>query len=161
MKRVPFADMPCPVAQALELVGEWWTLLIVREALLGRRRFSEFQQELGIARNVLSSRLRKLVAEGILERRASETDAREVEYRLTPKGKDLMPILIALSQWAERWIYEGKNLLRYENRHTGEEVPRLAMRAADGTELTVRDLRVVRADGQAPQGSRPKRASGG
>ena len=97
MKRVPFADMPCPVAQTLELVGEWWTLLIVREAFLGRRRFVEFQQELGIARNVLSSRLRKLVAEGILERRASQTDAREVEYRLTPKGKDLMPVLIALS----------------------------------------------------------------
>jgi DNA-binding HxlR family transcriptional regulator len=154
MKRVPFADMPCPVAQTLELVGEWWTLLIVREAFLGRRRFVEFQQELGIARNVLSSRLRKLVAEGILERRASETDAREVEYRLTPKGKDLMPVLIALSQWGERWIYEGKSPLRYENRHTGQEVPRLAVRDADGTELSARDLRIVRSDGLTPGAAR-------
>jgi DNA-binding HxlR family transcriptional regulator len=147
MKRVAFADMPCPVAQTLELVGEWWTLLIVREAFLGRRRFVEFQQQLGIARNVLSSRLRKLVAEGILERRVSETDAREIEYRLSPKGKDLMPVLIALSQWGERWIYEGNSPLRYENRHTGEELPRLAVRDAQGNELTARDLRIVRTDG--------------
>jgi DNA-binding HxlR family transcriptional regulator len=158
MKRVPFADMPCPVAQTLELVGEWWTLLIVREAFLGRRRFVEFQQQLGIARNVLSSRLRKLVAEGILERRASETDAREVEYRLTPKGKDLMPVLIALSQWGERWIYEGKSPLRYVHRHTGEELPRLAMRDAQGNELTPRDLRIVRSDG-VTSGAAPRAAS--
>ena len=157
MKRVPFADMPCPVAQTLELVGEWWTLLIVREAFLGRRRFVEFQQELGIARNVLSSRLRKLVAEGILERHASQTDAREGEYRLTAKGKDLMPVLIALSQWGERWIYEGKSPLRYENRHTGEEVPRLAVRDAHGTELAARDLRIVRTDGLTA--AAPRRAT--
>lgn len=154
MKRVPFADMPCPVAQALELVGEWWTLLIVRDCFFGRRRFSEFQQGLGIARNVLSSRLRKLVAEGILERSPSENDAREVEYRLTAKGKDLMPVLISLSQWAERWIYKGENPLRYENRHTGEELPRLAMRDAQGNELKPRDLRIVRAEGVTSNAAR-------
>lgn len=154
MKRVPFADMPCPVAQTLELVGEWWTLLIVREAFLGRRRFVEFQQELGIARNVLSSRLRKLVAGGILERRACETDAREIQYRLTPKGKDLMPVLIALSQWGERWIYAGKSPLRYEHRHTGEELPKLALRDKLGNELAPRDLRIVRSDGLRPSAAR-------
>jgi len=154
MKRVPFRDMPCPVAQALELVGEWWTLLIVREAFLGRRRFVEFQQELGIARNVLSARLRKLVAEGILERRASQTDAREVEYRLTPKGKDLMPVLVALAQWGARWIYDGNSPLRYEHRHTGEELPRLALRDKDGNELAPRDLRLVRTQAATPAAGR-------
>ncbi len=153
MKRVSFCDIPCPVAQTLELVGEWWTLLIVREAFLGRRRFVEFQQHLGIARNVLSSRLRKLVAEGILERRASQTDAREGEYRLTPKGRDLMPVLLALAQWGEKWIYEGKSPLRYQNRHTGSELAPLAAHDRDGVQLGPRDLEIVRLD--EPDTDRP------
>jgi DNA-binding HxlR family transcriptional regulator len=143
MKRVAFDEMACPVAQALERIGEWWTLLILREAFLGRRRFGEFQANLGIARNVLSARLRKLVEEGILERRPSSRDAREVEYRLTDKGRDVMPVLLALAQWGERWIYRGKGPLRYRNRHTGADVLPLAARDRDGVELGARDLEIV------------------
>ena len=144
MKRTPFCDMPCPVAQTLEQVGEWWTLLILREAFLGRRRFGEFQQQLGIAKNVLSARLRKLVEQDILERRPSAEDGREVEYRLTEKGRDLMPVLLALAQWGERWIYAGRSPLRYRNRHTGAELQRLTPRDRDGVELAARDLEIVR-----------------
>jgi DNA-binding HxlR family transcriptional regulator len=143
MKRSTFCEMPCPVAQALERIGEWWTLLIIREAFLGRRRFGQFQQSLGIAKNILSARLRKLVAEGILVRQTSSEDAREVEYRLTDKGRDLMPVLLALAQWGERWIYEGESPLEYRNRHTGAEMMRLAPRDADGVELGPRDLEIV------------------
>lgn len=146
MKRTTFCQMPCPVAQTLERIGEWWTLLIVREAFLGRRRFGEFQQHLGIARNVLSARLRKLVAEGILERRASPDDGREVEYRLTEKGRDLMPVLLALAQWGERWIYADRSPLRYRNRRTKSALVRLAARDADGIELAPRDIEIVARD---------------
>lgn len=150
MKRSTFCDMPCPVAQTLERIGEWWTLLIVREAFLGQRRFGDFQLRLGIAKNVLSARLRKLVVEGILERRVSSQDAREVEYRLTDKGRDLMPVLLALAQWGERWIYKGRGPLRYRNRHTGAELAPLAPRDRDGVELSPRDLEIVRKDAAPP-----------
>jgi DNA-binding HxlR family transcriptional regulator len=147
MKRTTFCDMPCPVAQTLEQIGEWWTLLILREAFLGRRRFGEFQQELGIAKNVLSARLRKLVDDGILKRQPSREDGREIEYRLTDKGRDLMPVLLALAQWGERWIYKGRSPLRYRNRHTGAELQRLAPRDRDGVEIGARDLEIVRREG--------------
>ena len=82
MKRTSYADMPCPMAQTLERVGEWWSLLILREAFRGTRRFGDFERRLGIAKNVLSARLKHLVEAGVLERRPSTEDAREVEYRL-------------------------------------------------------------------------------
>jgi DNA-binding HxlR family transcriptional regulator len=96
--------MSCPLAQTLEIIGEWWSLLILREAFFGVRQFGEFERRLGIAKNVLSSRLKHLVEAGVLERRPSRDDARQIEYRLTERGKDLAPVLVALSQWGERWV---------------------------------------------------------
>jgi DNA-binding HxlR family transcriptional regulator len=94
----------CSVASALEIVGERWTLLIIRDAFLGLRRFDEFQDSLGIARNVLTDRLNRLVEEGILERvRYSERPER-FEYRLTPKGRDLQVALAALRQWGDEYL---------------------------------------------------------
>jgi DNA-binding HxlR family transcriptional regulator len=94
----------CSVASALEIVGERWTLLIIRDAFLGLRRFDEFQDSLGIARNVLTDRLNRLVEEGILERvRYSERPER-FEYRLTPKGRDLQVALGALRQWGDEYL---------------------------------------------------------
>jgi DNA-binding HxlR family transcriptional regulator len=94
----------CSVARALEIVGERWTLLIVRDAFLGLRRFDEFQESLGIARNVLTDRLNRLVAEDILERvRYSERPERH-EYRLTPKGRDLQIALAGLRQWGDKYL---------------------------------------------------------
>jgi DNA-binding HxlR family transcriptional regulator len=143
MKRTTFCGMPCPMAQALERVGDWWTLLLIRESFLGTRRFADFQDRLGIAKNILSSRLRKLVQEGILDRRASEADGREIEYRLTEKGRDLLPVLLALAQWGERWIYRGRAPIRFVNRHTGTPLAPLAARDRDGVELSLRDLAIL------------------
>jgi DNA-binding HxlR family transcriptional regulator len=96
----------CSIARALEIVGERWTLLIIRDAFLGRRRFEEFQESLGIARNVLTDRLNRLVEEGILERvRYSERPER-FEYRLTPKGRDLQIALAGLRQWGDKYLSE-------------------------------------------------------
>ncbi|MES1247346.1 MAG: helix-turn-helix domain-containing protein, partial [Actinomycetota bacterium] len=96
----------CGVARTLEVVGERWTLLIVRDAFLGLRRFDEFQESLGIARNVLTDRLNRLVGEGILERvRYSERPER-FEYRLTAKGRELNLALAGLRQWGDRYLSE-------------------------------------------------------
>jgi DNA-binding HxlR family transcriptional regulator len=103
MRRTSFAGMNCSVAGALEILGEWWTMLIVRDAFMGVRRFEDFQRRLGIARNVLTTRLQKLVAAGILERRRYQERPERFEYRLTAKGIELYPILVSLMQWGDRW----------------------------------------------------------
>ena len=140
MKRTSYADMPCPLAQALEVVGEWWSLLILREAFFGVRQFGEFERRLGIAKNVLSRRLKDLVQAGVLERRPSTEDARQVEYRLTAQGKDLLPTLIALSQWGERWIYGGEAPRRFANRQSGAAIAPIEIRDMDGLRLGLRDI---------------------
>ncbi|KFN41807.1 hypothetical protein N790_03110 [Arenimonas malthae CC-JY-1] len=142
--------MACPMAQALERVGEWWSLLILREAFRGARRFGDFERRLGIAKNVLSARLKRLVEAGVLERRPSADDAREVEYRLTPSGKDLAPVLIALAQWGDRWVYGGRSPVRFVNRHTGVPLATLELRDADGGRLELRDVGLRPADAEAP-----------
>ena len=103
MKRASFSDMPCSIAQALEVVGEWWTLLILRDSFLGVTRFEDWQRRLGIARNVLSARLDVLVDQGILERRRYQDHPPRDEYVLTRKGEDLGPILVALRAWGDRY----------------------------------------------------------
>ncbi|HEX4033112.1 MAG TPA: helix-turn-helix domain-containing protein [Solirubrobacteraceae bacterium] len=103
MLRSDYDGQTCSVARTLELVGERWTLLIVRDAFLGRRRFEEFQRSLGVARNILATRLERLVEAGILRReRYSEHPPRD-EYRLTEKGIDLWPVIFELVQWGDRY----------------------------------------------------------
>jgi DNA-binding HxlR family transcriptional regulator len=102
MHRKRLADMPCPIARTLDLVGEWWTLLIVRDALAGARRFEEFRQT-GIADNVLSARLDRLVREGVLERRRYQDHPPRHEYLPTEKGRDLLPVVVALGLWGLKW----------------------------------------------------------
>ena len=106
MLRRDYPGQNCSIARALEVVGERWTLLIVRDAFLGRRRFEEFQESLGIARNVLTERLNRLVEEGILDRvRYSERPER-YEYRLTDKGRELNIALAGLRQWGDKYLSE-------------------------------------------------------
>jgi DNA-binding HxlR family transcriptional regulator len=106
MLRRDYEGQNCSVARALEIVGERWTLLIIRDAFLGVRRFEQFQESLGIARNVLTDRLNRLVEEGILERvRYSERPER-YEYRLTPKGRDLQIVTAGLRQWGDKYLSE-------------------------------------------------------
>jgi DNA-binding HxlR family transcriptional regulator len=109
--RRDYEDQVCSIARALEVVGERWTLLIVRDALLGLRRFDEFQQSLGIARNVLTDRLNRLVDEGVLERVPYSERPVRYEYRLTDKGRDLSVALNSLRQWGDEYISERPPML--------------------------------------------------
>lgn len=131
----------CSAARALEVVGERWTLLIVRDALLGVRRFEDFQRSLGIARNVLTDRLNLLVDEGVLERRAY-SDARH-EYRLTDKGRDLWPVVHSLVTWGDRHEAPDGPPRRFEHRDCGGEVTAHRTCARCGAELGVRDVRSI------------------
>jgi len=103
MRRTSFAAMPCSVARTLEVVGEWWSLLVLRDAFKGVRRFDDFQRSLGIARNILADRLASLVEHGVLERRLYQERPERFEYRLTQKGLDLYPVIVALLRWGDHW----------------------------------------------------------
>ena len=112
MKRSSVAHLQCSIAQTLEVVGEWWSLLVIRNISFGQRRFEGIQADLGIARNVLSDRLITLVEHGVLERVKYQDSPERFEYRLTAKGKDLMPVLFALMSWGDKWAApDGKPLL--------------------------------------------------
>lgn len=102
--RTNLSKLNCSLAAALNVVGDWWTLLIVRDAFLGLRRFGEFQQSLGLAKNILAARLQQLVEHGILAREGAE---RRPLYTLTKKGRALAPALLALMQWGDRWATDG------------------------------------------------------
>ena len=102
-ERTSYRDFACSTAQTLEIVGEWWTLLLVRDAFFGVRRFDDFQRRLGLSRSVLTTRLNRLVEEGILETRQYESRPPRLEYLLTKKGADLFPVLVSLQQWGDRW----------------------------------------------------------
>ncbi len=144
MGRKRFAEMNCGIAQALEAFGDWWTLLIVRDAFLGVRRFADFQRDLGIAKNILSARLAHLVEHEILERVDVGSDGQRFEYHLTKKGEALLPVLTALREWSDDWVFgRGKEPAIVRDRQTGKRVPRMRVLAADGRELTRRDLQMV------------------
>jgi DNA-binding HxlR family transcriptional regulator len=140
--------MPCSVAQTLDLVGDWWTLLVVREAFLGVRRFADFQDHLGIARNILADRLRRLVANDILSREPKSADGRGHEYRLTEKGRDLWSVLTALRLWGDKWVYgHGNEPLIVRDRDRGAVVRQLLPADADGRPLDPRRLVAVAGPG--------------
>jgi DNA-binding HxlR family transcriptional regulator len=142
MQRKSFSGMNCSIARSLEEVGEWWSLLIVRECTQGIRRFDEFQRELGIARNILTARLHRLTELGIIERFALEDRANTDGYRLTKKGEDLYPVLVALMQWGDRWLVpDGKPPTTLIEDATGASIERLTVHAKDGRPLTFRDIR--------------------
>ena len=133
--------MNCGIAQALEVLGDWWTLLIIREGFLGTRRFADFEANLGIAKNILSRRLRHLVKMGVFEKVDAGTRGQRFEYQLTAKGLDLLTVVSALRQWADRWVYgEGQEPVVVRDRKSGRRVPNLQLCDADGTPLTLDDL---------------------
>ncbi|QGK70459.1 transcriptional regulator [Allosaccharopolyspora coralli] len=104
MRRTSFARWPCSVARTMDLLGDWWTPLVLREAFYGIRRFDTFQESLGIARNTLTERLRRLVDEGLLEKALYQTEPVRHEYVLTEKGRDFYGVLLAMSAWGDRWL---------------------------------------------------------
>ena len=133
------AALHCPLPPAVELIGEKWTFLILRGALNGLKHFEEFQAGLGIARNILSERLGKLVAGGILERSPDSSDKRKVIYALTQKGRALLPVVLALRQWGEQWGNGPAPIVLVDRRH-GRPVRRICVQAEDGRELELSDL---------------------
>jgi DNA-binding HxlR family transcriptional regulator len=148
-----FVDQPCSVAQALEVLGDWWTLLVVREAFLGARRFSDFETRLDIAKNILTARLAHLVRHGVLERVDAGVHGTRYEYALTAMGKDLAAVMTALRQWGDRWIFgEGNEPLLVIDRRTGRPIPRLRIVGEDGAPLGARDLEL-----RAGSPARPRR----
>ncbi len=144
--------MPCSVARALDVVGDWWTLLIVRDAFLGVHRFADFRDNLGIARNILAGRLRKLVDEGILVKRDVGGKPGRQDYHLTDKGRDLWLVLTALRLWGDKWIHgEGKEPLVVEESDSGAVVARLLAVDAEGTALDPRKLVAKAGPGATPE----------
>lgn len=136
MSRSSLAGVDCSVARALDVVGEWWTLLVVRDAFLGARRFEEFRRRSGIARNILAQRLERLVAEGVLERVRYQERPPRHEYRLTEKGRDLFGVLVALRQWGDRWLTSGEPPLVLEHRDHGHLAQAVLTCAECGEPLT-------------------------
>jgi DNA-binding HxlR family transcriptional regulator len=104
MRRTSFAQWPCSIARTMDLLGDWWTPLVLREAFYGIQRFDAFQQALGIARNTLTDRLRRLVDEGLLEKRPYQTEPVRYDYVLTEKGRDFYGVLLVMNRWGDRWL---------------------------------------------------------
>jgi DNA-binding HxlR family transcriptional regulator len=136
-----YAGQTCSIAAALEIVGERWTMLIIREALLGVHRFDEMQADLGIARNVLQARLEHLVGHGILERRLYQQRPVRYAYHLTQKGLDLWPAVVALMQWGDKHAnVPGGPPVRLEHRDCGGAVDDHLLCVACGAKLGPRDV---------------------
>ncbi|MDX7624693.1 winged helix-turn-helix transcriptional regulator [Enterobacter bugandensis] len=141
MKRTRLEESTCPVARSLDIIGDWWSLLIVRDALRGIKRFGEFQKSLGIAKNMLTSRLKLLVDEGILRLQPASDGSAWQEYVLTDKGRALQTVLVALSQWGNEFLFAenecGTVLVDSEQR---KRLRKLALIADDGRELTPEEI---------------------
>ena len=136
------------VGHVLDIIGEGWSILIIREAFLGTRRFEEFQGRLGIARNILTARLKKLCAGEILDRVPIKEGARRHEYILTRKGKDMMPLLVALTQWGDRWVYGNDNEpVVFVDREHRQPISPVQVYSARGEVLRPRDIMVTAGPG--------------
>jgi DNA-binding HxlR family transcriptional regulator len=131
MKRTSLENADCPIARSLDAIGDWWSLLIIRDAFLGIRRFSEFQKNIGLAKNILTVRLRALIDHGILTTAPASDGSAYQEYVLTAKGRGLFPILVALRQWSEEFSADPFPTLLVD-RDKGRPVRKLELRAADG-----------------------------
>src|SRR6202048_3003495 len=133
VKRTSLENDDCPVARSLDVLGDWWSLLIIRDALLGMRRFGEFQKSIGLARNILTVRLRTLVDQGILKTAPASDGSAYREYVLTPKGRGVFPVLVALRQWSEEFSGERDGFpTLLVDRDKGRPVRKLELRASDG-----------------------------
>ena len=144
MKRKRLETVNCPIARTLDVIGDWWSLLIVRDTFLGKRRFGEFQKSLGLAKNILTIRLKKLLSHGVLEARPASDGSAYQEYALTEKGLRLFIVLVALRQWGESCLSEeGEFDLLLVDRESGQPVKPLELYSQDGRILGPTDLLLV------------------
>ena len=164
MGRKRFDQMNCGIAQALEALGDWWTLLIVRDAFFGARRFGDFEASLGIAKNILADRLQRLVEHEIFCRVDVGESGPHFEYRLTEKGEALLPVLSALRDWSDEWVFgPGREPVIVKDRRTNRRVAKLRVTDAEGRVLTRHDLLTEPGPGASPDTirllqRRPRRA---
>jgi DNA-binding HxlR family transcriptional regulator len=156
VKRTSLARAECPIARSLDAIGDWWSLLIMRDALLGRRRFGEFQKSLGLAKNILTVRLRALVDQGILEMAPASDGSAYQEYVPTPKGRGIFPVLVALRQWSEEFDAQPDEIATIlVDRDNGRPVKKLELHAQDGRMLGFGDTTLK----PRPASKRPRRVS--
>lgn len=154
VKRTSFEKDGCPIARSLEALGDWWSLLIIREAVFGVVRFGEFQKKLGLAKNILAARLRTLVDHGILATAPASDGTAYQEYVLTPKGRGVFPVLVALRQWSEQFDERpGEIASILVDREKGKPVRKLELYSQDGRLLGFGDT-VVR-----PRPATPRRSA--
>lgn len=136
-----FAAMQCSIARTLEVIGDRWSLLILRDAFYGVRRFEDFQRDLGIARNILTARLTHLVEHGVLERRKYEERPPRHEYVLTHKGADLLPVVLAMAAWGDRWATDGSPPVTLTHTRCGRTTKAEVTCSECGEELRLEHLR--------------------
>jgi DNA-binding HxlR family transcriptional regulator len=151
MERKSFEGMACSVAQCLEVVGEWWSMLLIRDVFLGIHRFDEFQERLGISRNVLTQRLGKLVEAGVLRKQAYQQNPPRYEYRLTDKGRDLWPVLTSMRQWGDRHAAPHGPPVRVTHRACGHAAELELHCAHCGARVTHRDVQAEHVSGRKRQ----------
>jgi DNA-binding HxlR family transcriptional regulator len=157
VQRKSFADMNCSVAQCLEIVGEWWTLLVLRDVFLGYSRFDEFESRLGIARNVLTQRLERLVAAGVLERVPYQERPVRHDYLLTDKGRDLWHVVTAMRQWGDRWAAPDGAPIELVHVACGHAVDVVPSCSHCGEELSTRTVKAVPGPGLRSTPEQPRR----
>ncbi|MFC0628924.1 winged helix-turn-helix transcriptional regulator [Kribbella deserti] len=146
VKRTRFDETACPVARSVDAVGDWWSLLIVRDAFDGSRRFGEFQRGLGVAKNILTTRLRSLVENGILEVTPASDGSAYSEYVLTAKGEALFPVIVALRQWGEAFAFApGEAHSELLDRRDEQPLAPVRITAIDGRPITPADTFVRKA----------------
>ena len=156
MKRTSLEGDGCPIARSLDAIGDWWSMLIIRDALLGRRRFGEFQKSLGLAKNILATRLRMLVDQNILKLAPASDGSAYQEYVLTDKGRGIFPVLVALRQWTEAFDDRPEDIATIMvDRECGRPVRKLELRAQDGRLLEAGDITLK------PQPVAKRRGAGG
>lgn len=144
MKHKSNKDSICPIARSLDVVGEWWSLLIIRDAMLGVKRFSEFERRLGMAKNILTVRLRQMVEAGVLRLVPASDGSAYNEYELTEKGEALLPTMVALRQWGEKYMFgDGSEHSELFDAKDHKPLAELVVRSADGRELGIRDVELA------------------
>ncbi len=156
VKRTSFEHDDCPIARSLDAIGDWWSMLILREALFGISRFGEFQKRLGLAKNILTVRLRALVDQGILKTAPASDGSAYQEYLLTPKGRGVFPILVALRQWSEEFDARPEEIATIlVDKEKGKPVRKLELYSQDGRLLNASDIALK----PRPAGKQAKRVT--
>lgn len=143
MKRKSLEGNQCTIARSLDVIGDWWSLLIIRDAMAGHRRFGEFQKSLGLAKNILTIRLKSMIENGIMENVPASDGSAYLEYVLTEKGRALLPVFIALGQWSAEFLFEaGEEGAIWRDAEKKRPLSKLELRSEEGRLLKLEDIHI-------------------